>query len=113
DGGLMNLPSVFIVVLMSMILIRGTSESAWVNNLIVVLKIGIVIAFVTIGFNYIRPENFDPLIPPNQGIFGEFGWTDLLLAAAIVFFAYIGFDAVSTAAQETKNPKKAMPIGIL
>lgn len=113
DGGLMNLPSVFIVVLMSMILIRGTSESARVNNFIVLLKIGIVIVFVTIGFNYIRPENFDPLIPPNQGGFGEFGWTGVLRAAAIVFFAYIGFDAVSTAAQETKNPKKAMPIGIL
>ncbi len=113
DGGIMNLPSVFIVVLMSMVLIRGTSESAWVNNLIVILKIGIVVVFVAIGLNYIRPENLEPLIPPNQGSFGEFGWTGVLRAAAIVFFAYIGFDAVSTAAQETKNPKKTMPIGIL
>lgn len=113
DGGIMNLPSVFVVVLMSFVLIRGTSESAWVNNIIVVLKIGIVIAFVAIGLNYIRPENFDPFIPPNQGTFGAFGWSGVLRAAAIVFFAYIGFDAVSTAAQETKNPKKAMPIGIL
>lgn len=113
DGGIMNLPAVFIVVLMSMVLIRGTSESALVNGLIVVLKVAIVIVFIVIGFKYIRPENLQPLIPENQGKFGEFGWTGVIRAAAVVFFAYIGFDAVSTAAQETKDPKKAMPIGIL
>src|SRR5699024_9282547 len=75
DGGILNLPSVFIVVLMSMLLIRGTIQSAWVNNLIVILKVGIVLVFVGIGFKYIRPENLDPLIPPNEGSFGEFGWT--------------------------------------
>lgn len=112
-GGMINLPAVFIVVIMSMILIRGTSESAWVNALIVVLKVSIVIVFIVIGFNYIRPENHHPWIPPNKGSFGEFGWSGIIRAAAVVFFAYIGFDAVSTAAQETKNPKKAMPIGIL
>lgn len=113
DGGIMNLPSVFIVIFMSMFLIRGTSQSASINNLIVILKIVIVLVFVGIGFNYIRPENLQPFIPPNEGEFGAFGWTGVLRAAAIVFFAYIGFDAVSTAAQETKNPEKAMPIGIL
>lgn len=113
DGGFINLPAVFIVVLMSLVLVRGTSESAWVNNLIVFLKISIVIIFIIIGFNYIRPENLEPFIPKNKGHFGEFGWSGVIRAAAIVFFAYIGFDAVSTAAQETKNPKKAMPIGIL
>lgn len=113
DGGILNLPSVFIVVLMSMVLIRGTSQSAWINNLIVILKVSIVLIFVGIGFKYIRPENLDPLIPPNEGSFGEFGWTGVLRASAIVFFAYIGFDAVSTAAQETKKPKTSMPIGIL
>lgn len=113
DGGIMNLPAVFIVILMSLFLIRGTSQSATVNNFLVILKVGIVLVFVVIGFKYIRPENLDPFIPPNEGSFGEFGWTGVLRAAAIVFFAYIGFDAVSTAAQETKNPKKAMPIGIL
>lgn len=113
DGGIINLPAVFIVVLMSLVLVRGTSESAWVNNLIVILKIGIVLIFIIIGFNYIRPENLHPFIPKNTGTFGEFGWSGIIRAAAIVFFAYIGFDAVSTAAQETKNPKKAMPIGIL
>jgi APA family basic amino acid/polyamine antiporter len=111
--GFLNLPAVFIVVIMSLVLIRGTSESAWVNGIIVVLKVSIVIVFVVIGFNYIRPENLKPLVPKNTGSFGSFGWSGVIRAAAVVFFAYIGFDAVSTAAQETKNPKKAMPIGIL
>lgn len=111
--GIINLPSVFIVVLMSLILIRGMSESAWVNDIIVVLKISIVIVFIVIGIQYIRPENLKPFIPANTGEFGEFGFSGIIRAAAIVFFAYIGFDAVSTAAQETKNPKRDMPIGIL
>ena len=111
--GFLNLPAVFIVVVMSLILIRGTSESAMVNGIIVILKVTIVIVFVVIGFKYIRPENLKPLIPKNTGAFGSFGWSGIIRAAAVVFFAYIGFDAVSTAAQETKNPKKAMPIGIL
>ncbi|MCO6495603.1 MAG: amino acid permease [Bacteroidetes bacterium] len=113
DGGIINLPAVFIVFVMSFVLIRGTSESAWVNALIVILKVSIVIVFIFIGFNYIRPENLKPLIPENQGTFGAFGWSGVIRAAAIVFFAYIGFDAVSTAAQETKDPKRSMPIGIL
>lgn len=113
DGGVLDLPSVFIVVMMSLILIRGTSTSAWINNLLVVLKIAIIVAFVAIGFKYVRPENLQPLIPENTGKFGEFGFSGIIRAAAIVFFAFLGFDAISTAAQETKNPKKAMPIGIL
>ncbi len=111
--GFLNLPAVFIVVLMSLVLIRGTNESAWVNGIIVILKVSIVIVFVVIGFKYIRPENLKPLIPKNTGTFGSFGWSGIIRAAAVVFFAYIGFDAVSTAAHETKSPKKAMPIGIL
>ena len=113
EMGFINLPAVFIVVVMSLILIKGTSESALVNNLIVFLKVSIVIIFIIVGFKYIKPENLTPLIPANTGNFGEFGWSGVIRAAAIVFFAYIGFDAVSTAAQETKNPKKAMPIGIM
>lgn len=113
DGGVMNLPSVFIVVLMSLLLVRGTSASAWVNNFLVVLKISIILIFVIIGFKYIRPENLEPLIPENTGKFGEYGFSGVIRAAAIVFFAFLGFDAISTAAQETKNPRKAMPIGIL
>lgn len=113
NGGIMNLPAVFIVVLMSLFLIRGTSQSASVNNIIVILKVSIVLIFVGIGLKYIRPENLEPFIPPNEGEFGAFGISGILRAAAIVFFAYIGFDAVSTAAQETVNPKRNMPIGIL
>lgn len=111
--GILNLPAIFIVIVMSLILIRGTSESAFVNGIIVILKVSIVIIFVIVGFKYVRPENLTPLIPENTGSFGSFGWSGVIRAAAVVFFAYIGFDAVSTAAQETKNPKKAMPIGIL
>src|SRR5690606_22545403 len=111
--GIINLPAVFIVVLMSLILIRGTQESSWVNNIIVILKVSIVIIFILVGFKYIRPENLTPYIPPNTGTFGEFGWSGIIRAAAIVFFAYLGFDDVSTAAQEAKNPERELPICIL
>ncbi|GAB3355613.1 amino acid permease [Arachidicoccus ginsenosidivorans] len=111
--GILNLPAVFIVVIISMVLIRGTSESAWVNAIIVVVKVSIVIVFIALGLHYVQPANLEPLVPKNTGEFGHFGWSGVVRAAAVVFFAYIGFDAVSTAAQETKNPKKAMPIGIL
>ncbi len=113
EMGLINLPAVFIVTIMSLVLIKGTSESAFVNTLIVILKVSIVIVFFVVGFKYVRPENLTPLIPENTGKFGEYGWTGVIRAAAVVFFAYIGFDAVSTAAQETKDPKKSMPIGIM
>lgn len=113
DGGFMNVPAVVIVLVMSLVLIRGMRESSFVNGIIVVLKVSIILIFIAVGFQYIRPENHTPFIPENTGRFGEFGISGIMRAAAIVFFAYIGFDAVSTAAQETKNPKKAMPIGIL
>lgn len=111
--GFINLPAVFIVILVSLVLIKGTSESALVNTFIVILKVSIVMIFIFVGFKYVKPENLKPLIPANSGKFGEYGWSGIIRAAAVVFFAYIGFDAVSTAAQETKNPKKAMPIGIM
>lgn len=113
DGGVINLPAVFIVVLMSLLLIRGTQESARVNAVIVALKVAVVLIFIFLGWKYINNDNYVPYIPDNTGDFGEFGFSGIIRAAAIVFFAYIGFDAVSTAAQEAKNPKKDMPIGIL
>lgn len=113
EGGMINLPAVFIVILMSLLLIRGTQESAWVNSLIVMLKVSVVLVFIILGWKYINQENYIPYIPDNTGNFGEFGFSGIIRAAAVVFFAYIGFDAVSTAAQEAKNPKKDMPIGIL
>lgn len=112
-GGIMNVPAVFIVILMSLLLMRGTKESALFNGIIVALKVSVVLIFIALGWQYIRPENYQPYIPENTGTFGEFGFSGIIRAAAIVFFAYIGFDAVSTAAQEAKNPKRDMPIGIL
>lgn len=113
NGGVINLPAVFIVVLMSLLLIKGTKESAFVNAIIVALKVAVVLVFIILGWKYINESNYNPYIPDNTGKFGDFGFSGIIRAAAIVFFAYIGFDAVSTAAQEAKNPKKDMPIGIL
>lgn len=113
DGGIINLPAIFIVILMSLLLMKGTQESALVNGIIVGLKVAVVIIFIILGWKYINESNYVPYIPDNTGKFGEYGFSGIIRAAAIVFFAYIGFDAVSTAAQEAKNPKKDMPIGIL
>ncbi|GAB3423165.1 amino acid permease [Niabella aquatica] len=112
DGGMINLPAVLVVVLMSLLLIRGTKESAMVNSIIVALKVSVVLIFIILGWGYINYSNYDPYIPPNEGN-GIFGFSGIMRAAGIVFFAYIGFDAVSTAAQEAKNPGKDMPKGIL
>jgi len=113
DGGIINLPAVFIIVLMSLLLMKGTKESAFVNSIIVGLKITVVLVFIFLGWKYIKNDNYHPYIPDNSGKFGDFGFSGIIRAAAIVFFAYIGFDAVSTAAQEAKNPKRDMPWGIL
>ena len=113
DGGIINLPAVFIIVLMSLLLIKGTKESAFVNGIIVTIKLAVVVTFIILGWQYINNDNYNPYIPDNTGNFGDFGFSGIIRAAAIVFFAYIGFDAVSTAAQEAKNPKRDMPIGIL
>ncbi len=112
-GGNMNVVAVIIVILISLLLIRGTKESAMVNNLLVILKVSVVLVFIAIGWSFINPANHTPFIPENTGTFGSFGWSGVIRGAGIVFFAFIGFDAVSTAAQEAKNPQKGMPIGIL
>lgn len=111
--GIMNLPAVFIIVLMSLLLVKGTKESAFVNGIIVALKVTVVLIFIFLGWGYINSDNYVPYIPENTGDFGSFGMSGVVRAAGIIFFAYIGFDAVSTAAQEAKNPKRDMPIGIL
>ncbi|MCW3128240.1 MAG: Amino acid transporter [Bacteroidetes bacterium] len=111
--GFINLPAVVIIIAMSFVLIKGTKESALTNALIVALKVSVVLVFIFLGWAYINPHNYDNYIPANTGKFGEFGWSGIIRAAAIIFFAYIGFDAVSTAAQEAKNPSRDMPIGIL
>ncbi len=111
--GIINIPAMIIVVLISMLLIRGTQESARTTAVMVALKIAVVILFIVLGWGYINPANYVPYIPENTGAFEHFGWTGIVTGAAVVFFAFIGFDAVSTAAQEAKNPQRDMPIGIL
>lgn len=111
--GMINLPAVLIVVLLSFLLIVGVDKSAKVNAFLVAIKVAVVLLFIGVGFYYIDYQNYHPFIPANTGEFGEFGWSGIMRAAGIVFLAYIGFDAVSTAAQEVKNPQKDLPIGII
>ncbi len=112
-GGLFNLPAAAIVLLVTALLVVGIKQSANANTLLVAIKTVVLIAFVALGAAYVRRENLVPFIPPNTGEFGHFGWSGVMRGAAVMFFAYIGFDAVSTAAQEAKNPQRDMPIGIL
>jgi APA family basic amino acid/polyamine antiporter len=119
-SGIMNIPALFIIFLLSLLLIKGTKESAWVNGIIVITKVAIVVLFICFGWSYMNPVNHTPYIPEattyedSQGIVHNYGGImGILGAAGVVFFAFIGFDAVSTAAQESKNPKRDMPIGIL
>ena len=113
DGGIINIPAILIVIMISIILMRGTEESSFFNGVIVFLKIGVILVFVLLGWKFIKSDNLIPYIPENSGVIGEYGFSGIVRGAAIVFFAFLGFDAVSTAAQETKNPKRNMPIGIL
>jgi len=116
-SGIVNLPALVILLLITLVLIKGTKESASLNGIIVFVKVAIVLIFIVVGWQFIKPENHTPYLipegtPGHEGFF-KWGWGGVLGGAAIVFFAFIGFDAVSTAAQEAKNPKKDMPIGIL
>ena len=131
EGGVINLPAIVIVCLLSLLLMRGTQESSLVNNILVILKVSVVLLFIVLGWGFIDPANHTPFIPVNEGeqllkegkigvfdffnegYFGHYGISGVLRAAGVVFFAFIGFDAVSTAAQEAVNPKKGMPIGII
>jgi len=113
EGGIVNIPAIFVICLTSAILIIGISESAKFNAVIVALKVTIVLLVIFVGWAHIDPANHTPLIPPNTGEFGQFGISGIMRAAGIVFFAYIGFDAVSTAAQEARKPGRDMPIGII
>jgi basic amino acid/polyamine antiporter, APA family len=112
-GAVVNLPAIVLIALMSTLLVIGIKESARFNNFIVILKLAIVLLVIGFGFMYVNQANWHPFIPPNTGVYGHYGWSGIVRGAAVVFFAYIGFDAVSTAAQEAKNPQRDMPIGIL
>ena len=131
EGGMVNLPAIVIVCLLSLLLMRGTQESSVINNVLVVVKVAVVLVFIALGWSFINPANHTPYIPVNEGeellksgqmgffeffqsdYFGEFGISGIMRGAGVVFFAFIGFDAVSTAAQEAKDPQKGMPIGII
>src|SRR5947208_4294403 len=108
-----NLPAVIIIAIVTFLLVIGIKESATVNNVIVFVKVAVVLLFIIGAAHAVNPANWHPFIPPSTGVRGEFGWSGVMTGAGIVFFAYIGFDAVSTAAQEAKNPQKDMPIGII
>ncbi len=108
-----NLPAAVIIVLVSSLLTIGIRESAGTNTVLVVIKSSVLVLFVAVGAAFVRRENLTPFVPPNTGTFGEFGPSGILRGAAVMFFAYIGFDAVSTAAQEARDPQRDMPIGIL
>ncbi len=113
-GSIINFPAVFIIAICSTLLVIGIRESAGFNNLIVAIKVTVILLFIGFGLSYIDTSNWKPFIPPNPtGEFGNFGFSGVLRGAAVIFFAYIGFDAVSTAAQEAKNPQRDMPVGIL
>lgn len=125
-GALMNLPAVAIIIIVTTILVIGVQESARFNNIIVAIKTTVILMFLVAGVSYVNTGNWVPFIPENKGSmdqglwafltssdFGHFGWTGVFRGAAVIFFAYIGFDAVSTAAQEAKNPQRDLPIGIL
>ena len=123
EKALVNIPAMFVVAAISTLLVFGIKEAAGFNNVIVAVKVGIVLVFIAAGIGFIRAANLSPFIPPNpeefhgfEGFvknFGNFGWTGVFRAAGVVFFAYIGFDSVSTTAQEAKNPQRDMPIGII
>ncbi|MFV0391383.1 MAG: amino acid permease [Paludibacteraceae bacterium] len=112
-GAIINFPAVFIVVLMTTLLVVGIKESAKFNNIIVIVKVAVILLFIGFGISHIQVENWIPFVPENTGKFGHFGFSGILTGAAVVFFSYIGFDAVSTTAQEAINPKRDVPRGIL
>ncbi|WP_352423230.1 amino acid permease [Proteiniphilum sp.] len=112
-GAIINFPAVFIIAITTTLLVIGIKESAKFNNIIVLIKVIVILLFIGFGISYINTENWQPFIPENTGTWGEFGWSGILAGAAVVFFAYVGFDAVSTTSQEAINPKRDMPKGIL
>ncbi len=112
-GSIINLPAVGIIIFICGLLVTGIKESVRFNNIIVIVKLIVILLFIGFGISYINVDNWKPFIPDNAGHFGHFGVSGIFTGAAVIFFAYIGFDAVSTAAQEAQNPRKDMPVGIL
>src|ERR1051326_3273378 len=112
-GAIINVPAVALIVILTTFLVIGVKETARFNGLMVLLKVAIVVAVIVFGLSYVRTEHLTPFIPPNEGHFGRFGVPGILAASGVAFFAYLGFEAVSVAAQEARNPRRDLPIGIL
>src|SRR5687767_9108795 len=112
-GAVLNIPAMFLIAVLTILLVVGVKESAGFNNIVVAIKVAIIFLVIGFGFMFVNPDNWSPFIPANTGEFGQYGWSGIVRGAGVIFFAYIGFDAVSTAAQEAKNPQRDMPIGIL
>jgi APA family basic amino acid/polyamine antiporter len=112
-GAILNIPAIFLIAVLTSLLVVGVRESAGFNNVVVAIKVAIIFLVIGFGFMFVNPDNWTPFIPANTGEFGHYGWSGIVRGAGVIFFAYIGFDAVSTAAQEAKNPQRDMPIGIL
>jgi APA family basic amino acid/polyamine antiporter len=113
SGAILNVPAALIVAAIATVCYIGTQQSARFNSVIVTVKVAVILMFIFLGLGYIQPANWHPFIPPNTGHFGVYGWSGVLAGSGVVFFAYIGFDALSTTAQETRNPQRDLPIGIL
>jgi APA family basic amino acid/polyamine antiporter len=112
-GAIVNLPAMLVILALGWICYVGVRESATANNIMVVIKVGIIVLFILAGISFVDTSNWQPYIPPNSGSFGEFGWSGVLQGAGIIFFSYIGFDAAATTAREARNPQRDLPLGIL
>jgi APA family basic amino acid/polyamine antiporter len=112
-GAVLNLPAMFVAIVAATICYIGISQSAFVNTIVVVIKVTVILAVIGLGAAYINTANWHPFIPANTGVSGEFGWSGIIRASGVIFFAYVGFDSVSTAAQEARNPQRDMPFGLL
>ena len=112
-GALINFPAVCIVVVLTALLVIGIKETVKFNNITVIIKIVVVLLFIGFGISHINPQNWAPFIPKNTGVWGQYGWSGILTGSGVIFFAYIGFDAVSTTSQEAINPKRDLPLSIL
>jgi basic amino acid/polyamine antiporter, APA family len=112
-GSAINLPAMIIIFFLGLLASRGVQTATMLNSILVYIKVGIIFLFITCGLAYVNTDNLVPFVPPNNGVVGEFGFSGILRGAGIVFFAFLGFDTVSTLAQESKNPQRDMPIGML
>lgn len=112
-GNYLNIPAMIIVTLIGGMVALGVQTAAFVNNLLVIVKLGVIALFIGCGIAFVNWDNLSPLIPQNTGVFGQYGWSGVFRGAGVVFFAFIGFEAITTLAQESRNPQKDLPIGML